>query len=202
MLSKVLMVGVFALAISVIPQLAYAGRITAPTYSLSANDVKALHGAIASLSTSQVRALSSSSVEIARQGQQERVTFRTSGKEVAVVVDSASGEVASGANPNATVTSSVALPGNEARSVALAYDSWKSGTSSGPSREALDSGAFSVDEVFIGVDQNTVSKGSYLVIYKPLGVRSPPPGPVSCPNSINYLVNLETNRVVRQPHIC
>jgi hypothetical protein len=90
-----------------------------------------------------------------------------------------------------------AMPGS-LRSVAIAYGAWTSGKVTGPDPSALSSNAFRVEERFAGEDPRC----SHLVVYVPLAVAPPLPGPVSCPNTINYCVDSQKGTVVRAINIC
>ena len=194
---------IIALLLAAAPTLASA---SSPTYSLAGTDVKALAGAFETLKSemqsSSALGLEETQVRIDRVGAAVQVAFlRRDASPLVVSMNTQSGVVQRRSTMSSIKpSSSIVLPGPDAKAIAVAYNSWLSGSVRFPySRSDLLTGEFTARER-ADFTTNISSKG-YYISYIPIHPKAVNSG-LRCADFQNYVVIPGTWKVIPEPHIC
>ncbi len=195
---------VISLFVAATPTLAWAD--SSPTYSLAGTDVKALASAFETLKSEMQSSgaldLEETQARIDRVGTSVQVTFlRHDASPLIVSMNTQSGVVQRRSTMSTIKpSSSIVLPGPDAKAIAVAYNSWLSGSVRFPySRSDLLAGKFTARE---RADfATTISSKGYYVSYVPVRPRAVNSG-LRCADFQNYVVIPGTWKVIPEPHIC
>ena len=174
---------------------------------LSGEETIALQTAFRTLPSRALRNLSKSTVWISNGTGTIAVDFESAKGSVHVTIDNYDRARMMAVQEGPTL----ALPGTDAKAIAVASEAWLSKTvycganayckSGLPDPAAVWSGAFTVREYF-GAKSGAGNRPAYVVSYLPSGAKWDSTTAQGCPSYATYAVDVSTFRVYLQPKAC